>query len=154
MRNVRLVAILGLLLLLLVLAVPALADLPFNLVQIELDNIKGPKGSVAFTHQKHAKEYKKVDGAAIVCKDCHHTQTQDTPGDIKTVKRCISCHVEPGEAQVNHDGKKARFVGQMKGDKWATKSIIYHGQCIGCHKPVGAATGKKLGRCKTCHQKK
>jgi hypothetical protein len=116
---------------------------------IDIDYSKGEKDAVKFAHKKHATEFK-VDGNAITCKQCHHTLTADTAKPDE-VKACTSCHVNEGQAQKEHGGKKARFVGTKNGDKFDKKSLIFHANCLdGCHKGVKE---KKISSCKTCHAK-
>ena len=124
-------------------------SIPAGKEKISIDVIKGKKGAVEMSHADHSAKFKKKDGSAIDCKDCHHTF--DGTGDPKA---CSSCHAAPGEAQKEHGGKKAANLATMKGDKADTKSVVFHTTCKdGCHKAVGkSAAGKKLTSCKTCHK--
>jgi hypothetical protein len=114
-------------------------DVPKDKAEIKLDLIKGKKGAVKFSHAKHASEYKDEKGEAIACKTCHHTD----------------CHVADGEAQKEHNGKKAPFLAAKKDDDFDKKTVIFHKTCEGCHKKVAKAVPEKaeLGKCKTCHGK-
>ena len=124
------------------------AGVPKGKEELKIDLIEGDKGVVAFPHAKHNTDYKKAGGAAIVCKDCHHTST-----DEKEVKACSGCHVKEGEAQKEHDGKKAPFLATKKGDKIDRKTVIFHARCLdNCHKAVQKESGKKITGCKTCHK--
>jgi len=108
----------------------------------------GSKGPVEFPHAKHVNEFKKADGSAIVCKDCHHMAKSE-----KDAKSCNACHVLPGKAQKEVDGKKAPFMAEKKGSKYDRKSVIFHKRCLDmCHEAVKKATGKKITSCKTCHK--
>lgn len=125
------------------LAAVVLAGVPEGKETLKIDHIEGKKGAVTFPHAKHVDEFKKPDGSAITCKDCHHTAA--TEADAKA---CVSCHVKEGEAQVESGGQKARFVAVAKGDGVDQKSVIFHETCLGCHKKI---EGKKITSCKTCH---
>ena len=124
-------------------------SVPAGKEKLSIDAIKGKKGAVELAHADHTTKFKKKDGSAIECKDCHHTYSGS--GDVKA---CTSCHAAPGEAQKEHGGKKAANLATMKGDKADTKSVLYHNTCKdSCHKAVGkSAGGKKLTSCKTCHK--
>lgn len=124
-------------------AAAVVAAIPAGKETLSIDQIEGKKGAVKFEHTKHATEYKKADGSAIACADCHHTAK--TEADVKA---CSTCHVKQGAAQVEHEGKKAPFVAEMKGDSVVQKSIVFHDSCIGCHKKIET---KKIDACKTCH---
>jgi hypothetical protein len=124
------------------------AGVPKGKETLKIDLIAGKKGAVEFPHAKHAAEFKKAGGAAIECKDCHHTAKSE-----KDAKSCSECHVKPGEAAKKIDGKEAPVIATMKGDKADTKSVIFHKTCKdGCHKEM-KAEGKKITACKTCHKK-
>lgn len=112
---------------------------------IKIDQIPGKKGAVTFNHGKHINEYKAKGGAAITCKDCHHTLK--SAADKAGAKACSECHVKPGEAQKG----KAPFLYAAEGDKIDQKSVIYHGRCLDCHKAM-KAEGKDIAGCKTCHK--
>jgi len=123
------------------------AGVPAGKEDLKIDLMHGKKGAVSFPHKKHAEEFKKADGSAITCKDCHHTAKSDDD-----IEACGSCHVLPGNAQKEVDGKKAPFLGTKKGDKFDQKSVIFHTACLkGCHDAVKKKTGKKITSCKTCH---
>ncbi len=147
MRKVVIVAVVTLLCV--CLSVLVIAGVPADKKTIKLDCVPGKKGAVTFQHAKHNEEYKKAGGKSIVCKDCHHTLKVDKP-DAAKVKKCSACHVKEGEAQKEHEGKKASFLATKKGDKYNRKSVIFHDQCVKCHKAM-KAEGKKIGKCKTCH---
>lgn len=126
------------------------ADIPAGKETISIDQLPGKKGTVEFPHAKHSKEFKDPSGAAIACKNCHHTAK-----DGEAPKACGSCHVKPGEAEKDIGGKKAAALATMKSaDKVNQKSVIYHQRCRdACHKKV-KIEGKKIGSCKACHKKK
>ncbi len=128
-------------------------DVPKDKAEIKIDLIKGKKGAVKFSHAKHATEYKDEKGEAIACKTCHHTDK--APKSAKEVKGCSDCHVADGEAQKEHNGKKAPFLAAKKDDDFDKKTVIFHKTCEGCHKKVAKAVPEKaeLGKCKTCHAK-
>lgn len=115
---------------------------------LKIDLIEGKKGTVEFPHAKHVAEFKKVGGAEIVCKDCHHTATSD-----KDVKKCSDCHMKVGETPKKIDDKEAPLLAAMKSDTVDPKSVIFHKTCKdGCHKEM-KAEGKKITSCKVCHKK-
>jgi hypothetical protein len=122
------------------------AGVPKGKEVLNLTLIDGKKKEpVVFNHAKHNTEYKKKGGAAIECKDCHHTATSD-----KDVKKCTDCHVKVGETPKKIDGKDAAALAD---EKFSTKSIIFHTKCKdGCHKDM-KDEGKKITACKTCHAK-
>lgn len=126
------------------------ADIPGDKATISIDLIEGKKGAVKFEHAKHVAEYKKAGGAAITCKDCHHT----LKSDADPIKPCSECHVKMGTAEKEIDGKKAMALATEKSaGKIDQKSIIFHQNCTeGCHKAM-KAEGKKITACKTCHAK-
>jgi len=137
----------------LVSALVVAADVPAGKEEVVLNALGGKQGPVKFPHAKHVKEFKKKGGAAIVCKDCHHTLKADAPGAGEKAESCATCHVKPGEAEKEIGGKKAPAIAVMKGDKADMKSVIYHKECAdGCHKDM-KAEGKNITVCKTCHQK-
>ncbi|GMV44566.1 MAG: hypothetical protein AMXMBFR64_62820 [Myxococcales bacterium] len=119
------------------------AEVPKDTATLKIDHIDGKKGAVTFEHAKHASEYKKADGSAIACIECHHT-TRD-PAETRA---CIHCHVKAGERQVDYGGTLVIPVAVEKAGAVDQRSVIFHTQCIACHKQV---EGKKLTACKTCH---
>lgn len=131
------------------------AEIPASKDTITLNLIEGKKGPVEFPHKKHVTEFKKKGGAAIVCKDCHHTLKSDK----EMPKPCQECHVKVGEAEKTIDGKKAPPLAVAKSDgKIEQKSVIFHKTCLdGCHKEmkdeVKKKDGKNITACKTCHNK-
>lgn len=130
------------------------ADVPKDKAEIKIDLIKGKKGAVKFSHAKHASEYKDEKGGAITCKTCHHTDKAE-PKNAKDVKGCGDCHVADGEAQKEHNGKKAPFTAVKKDDDFDKKTVIFHKTCEGCHKKVAKAVPEKadIAKCKNCHAK-
>ena len=129
-----------------------MAGVPKGKEELTIDRIAGKKGAVTFPHAKHNDEFKKAGGAKIVCKDCHHTLKGDAPAGAEKAQACSSCHVKEGEAQKEHDGKKASFIA-TGGEKIDQKSVIFHKSCKdGCHKEMKKETGKKLTSCKNCHK--
>jgi len=134
------------------LSILVIAGVPDDKKTIEIDLVPGKKGAVTFEHAKHSDEFKKTGGKSILCKDCHHTVKVDKP-DAAKVKGCSTCHVKEGEPQKEHEGKKASFLVTKKGEKYDRKSVIFHKQCIKCHKAM-KAEGKKIHKCKACHPKK
>ena len=60
---------------------------------------EGKQPAVKFDHAKHATTFKKDGGAAIVCKDCHHTLKSDAPAADEKMQVCGACHVKDGAAQ-------------------------------------------------------
>lgn len=130
------------------------ADVPKDKAEIKIDLIKGKKGAVKFSHAKHASEYKDDKGGAITCKTCHHTEKAE-PKSAKDVKGCSDCHVSDGEAQKEHNGKKAPFLASKKDDDFDKKTVIFHKTCEGCHKKIAKAVPEKadVGKCKNCHAK-
>lgn len=132
----------------LLMAAFAVSGVPEGKEVLKIDRIAGDEGAVEFHHAKHVAEYKAM-GKDIKCMDCHHTaKTEDD------AEACTKCHVAEGEAQVEVDGKKARFVAvkDPADGSWDTGSVIFHATCKdGCHKDVRKAEGKKITSCKVCH---
>ena len=95
---------------------------------------KNRKGSVTFTHRKHAKDYR------IVCWECHHEYEDGeniwAPWD--STEKCNGCH-DPVEAQ----------------DDIMRLQTAFHINCKNCHKAM-AKKGEKTGpyrKCLQCHKK-
>lgn len=127
-----------------------LAGVPEDKASITVDLLAGKKGAVTFAHAKHATGYKKADGSAIACKDCHHTMKAETD----KVQACAACHVAEGEAK-EVEGKKAPALGTAKAPgEIELKSILMHKTCVDCHKAVSEKAEKKIGGCTTCHPAK
>lgn len=97
--------------------------------------------SLAFTHKKHAEDYK------ISCGECHH-DNDNKPLDLKMgdmVQKCSECH------------------NKFKKDKKNKKDIMVHenamhGNCRGCHKEINKKAGDPKGlkgpapaTCGKCH---
>jgi len=128
------------------------AEVPADKASMTLELMPTKQGKVVFPHAKHAKEFKK-NGAAITCKDCHHTLKAVEPGAGEKIEACTTCHAKAGEAEKDVGGKKAPAVATLKDGKAEMKSVIFHKTCLdGCHKQA-KVEGKNLGACKTCHQK-
>lgn len=105
------------------------------------------KGTVEFTHKKHATDYK------ITCGECHHDK-DGKPLQLKegdAVQTCIECHKKPGEKP---KGKDAPKLTQKEELQYHAEAM--HQNCIGCHKEVNKKSGKKDApeTCAKCHPKK
>lgn len=86
---------------------------------------------VSFPHQMHQRKYE--------CVKCHHPVsmangglTRSKIGDANANKKCRSCHVPEGSAQVR-----------------PTSKDVFHGACRDCHSVVG---GKAPTGCPQCHK--
>lgn len=130
------------------------ATVPATKKVIKIDQVPGKKGAVTFDHAKHSATAKNAKGAAITCKDCHHTLAAAEPANVADVKACGACHVKEGEAQKEHAGKKARFMAVKKGSSVDVKTMIWHASCQECHKAVAKADASKksIKTCKACHK--
>ena len=96
---------------------------------------KKRKGPVAFTHKRHAYEYR------LFCWDCHHVYKdgQNIWVPWGETKGCIQCH-DPKKKEPN------KIMLQK----------AFHFQCKGCHREL-AKEKKKTGayeKCGGCHLKK
>ncbi len=132
-------------------AAVAMAGVPAGKEVLKIELLPVKQGAVTFAHAKHATEFKKADGAAITCKDCHHTLAAAEPAAGEAVKSCDSCHAKDGVAKTV-DGKQVPPVGTLKDGKAEMKSVIFHKTCLDCHKAMKAA-GKNIAGCTTCHKK-
>lgn len=121
--------------------------------KITIDHIPGNKGAVRLDHAKHPKEHKGPGGAPITCRTCHHTLEADAPPKGVDPKPCMSCHVAEGSPQVEHGGKKARFLAKhTAGGRVDQRTVLFHASCRdGCHKAL-KDEGKRIHTCKTCHE--
>ena len=127
------------------------AQVPAGKEEMVLSHIPGKLGPVAFTHQRHASSYRMPDGAAIRCKDCHHTLAADEPGEPLPDMRCTLCHVPLGAPEREYGGKKARTLAALKPDGAIDiRSVLFHDQCRGCHLKIKTET-LNLATCKVCH---
>lgn len=104
------------------------------------------KGSVKFSHGKHATDYK------IGCGECHHDDKGKPLTKLKDgdpVQKCFDCHNKPGELK----GKKAE--GLSKADKLAYHANALHENCIECHKTFNKEnkTTTAPAKCTDCHPK-
>jgi len=103
------------------------------------------KGTIEFSHKKHAEEYK------AVCGECHHDKDGKAlelkEGD--NVQRCIECHKKPGELK----GKKAEGLTDIQKHEYHANAL--HDNCIGCHKEYNDKTKTKKApvTCTKCHPK-
>lgn len=128
------------------------AGVPADKAEITINVMKNKKAAVVFPHAKHATLFKDANGKSLTCQTCHHTAKTE-----KDVKACTECHVMPGQAQKDFNGKKAPFLGEKKDNgSFKMKSILFHEKCLNCHKAVAKANPakKSLKSCKTCHNKK
>jgi len=78
---------------------------------MSINIIGGKQGPAKFPHAKHAKEFKK-DGAAITCKECHHT-LKAADGGAEKVEGCPACHVKEAKPE-GVRGQEASFLATMK----------------------------------------
>ena len=110
------------------------ADTP-DKINIENDGYKkDKKGAVAFSHNKHAVDYK------VACTECHHIYEdgKNTWNENSPVKKCVECH-DPNK----------------KADKVLKLQFAFHNNCRKCHK-VAAKKGAEAPykKCNGCHSKK
>lgn len=128
-----------------------MAGVPAGKEVITIQAMPVKQGVVTFAHAKHATEFKKADGSAISCKDCHHTMKTPDGAGGEVVQACTECHVKEG-APKTIDGKVAPAVATITAGKAEMKSVIFHKTCLDCHKAMKAA-GKNIAVCGTCHKK-
>lgn len=106
-----------------------------DVIVIDNEDYKSKRrGPVAFSHLKHAKDYK------ISCWDCHHEYEDNVNVWVpwSETARCADCH-DPGKGD-------SEMVGLQK---------AYHMNCKTCHQQL-ADQKKKTGPyrgCYGCHQK-
>jgi hypothetical protein len=143
-RSIRVAAILAVLSLFFVAAIYAGTKAP-DVIELKAPYEK-TKGSVAFSHLKHATDYK------IGCGECHHDDKGQPLTNLKEgddVQGCFECHNKPGELK----GKKAE--GLSKADKLTYHANAMHENCIGCHKTFNKEnkTTAAPTKCTDCHPK-
>ncbi len=109
-----------------------------------------------FDHQTHSEDF------GLDCIDCHHTYTEDDPGEPEA---CGVCHNPEAEGE-NMPGREAAFHEQCISCHEASEVIpggsdcagchkprprkdAFHEQCMNCHEESGAGPGR--ADCKTCH---
>ncbi|MFO7738190.1 MAG: cytochrome c3 family protein [Desulfatiglandaceae bacterium] len=96
---------------------------------------KDRRGPVAFSHKKHAREYK------ILCWECHHEYESDENiwAPWGATKKCSQCH-DP-------------LIQEQNEIKLQT---AYHLNCKGCHMSLAKADQKAgaFRKCNGCHVKK
>ena len=104
---------------------------------------KHTKGGVAFTHEKHAKDYK------IGCDECHHIYEngKNVWKEGMPVDKCEACHNEgtvKGETKLLPDAKKKNL------------KLAFHRNCQGCHRKLKKEDSKTSAptTCGKCHSKK
>ncbi|MBI5507901.1 MAG: cytochrome c3 family protein [Deltaproteobacteria bacterium] len=133
-------------------AMSALAGVPPGKAVIILSDVPGDKSAVAFPHAKHVDQFRKLGGAAIVCRDCHHTLTT-AMATGETPQICPACHVKEGTPQITVNGRTAPFLFRSKAGRADVTTIIYHKRCRdSCHLSM-KAEGKIITTCKTCHNR-
>ncbi len=133
------------------LALALAVQVPPGKEEMILSHIPGKLGPVAFSHGRHASVYRMPDGAAIRCKDCHHTLAANEPGEPFPDMRCTLCHVRLGDPEKEYGGKKARTLATLKPDGAIDiRSVLFHDQCRGCHLKIKTET-LNLATCKVCH---
>jgi hypothetical protein len=113
---------------------PASSSDPDVIVIDNKDYKSKRRGPVAFSHLKHAKDYK------ISCWDCHHEFEDNVNVWVpwSETAKCADCH-DPGKGE-------DRMVGLQK---------AYHVNCKTCHQEL-ADRKKKAGPykgCFGCHEK-
>jgi hypothetical protein len=127
------------------------AQVPAGKEVMVLSHIPGKLGPVRFTHSDHASRYRMPDGAAVRCRDCHHTLATPEPSEPLPDMRCTLCHVPMGQPERSFDGKPARSLARAKPDGTIDiRSVLFHDQCRGCHLKIPAGV-LNLATCKVCH---
>lgn len=109
---------------------------------------KHEKGAVAFSHKKHAEEYK------AGCGDCHHDAKGKPLANLKAgdkVQSCIECHKKPGEKPKGKDVPKLSNKEELE-----YHAEALHKNCQGCHKEFNKKNNSKAAptTCAKCHAKK
>lgn len=108
---------------------------------------KHTKGPVAFSHKKHATDYK------AGCGDCHHDDKGQALTALKEgddVKKCIECHKKPGEKPKGKDAPKL-----SKKEELEYHAEAMHDNCQGCHKEFKKKNPSSTAptTCAKCHTK-
>jgi len=138
----------------------AAADVP-DVIKLEDPAYeKRKKGTVEFTHKKHAEDYAKAHPKFYKngCGECHHDENNKPLADLKpgdAVKKCIECHKKAAYIT----GKKAK--GLSKEQKREYHANALHDNCRGCHRSYNKKNklkskdpGAAPTTCKKCHPKK
>jgi class III cytochrome C family protein len=94
-----------------------------TIIETLMEGIKGDRLAEQF-HQ----------GENVVCASCHH----NSPDDLTTPPRCISCHSASGENDV---------------DEVPALKDAYHQQCFSCHDAM-KLTEPASADCTACHEEK
>lgn len=124
--------------------------IPNDKKEIIIQKVTGEKGSVTFSHEKHATAYKDDTGQKMSCIKCHHTQTTSD----NVMYACDKCHVTEGTPQKEFNGKQSPFLAVLSDNTYKQNNVLYHKLCLDCHKKVKVnSEGNKITNCKTCHPK-
>jgi hypothetical protein len=115
------------------------ADVPDDITINSEGYKKDKKGPVAFSHAKHAGDYK------VACTECHHVikDGKNCWKEGDPVQKCSECH--------NPLKTEAKKAGIMK------LQNAYHKNCKDCHKALvtdGKSDKAPFKKCNQCHAKK
>jgi hypothetical protein len=129
------------------------AEVPPGKERMTLSRVPGKLGPVEFRHADHAARYRRPDGSAIRCRDCHHNLEADDPAPPWPELRCSACHAGLGSPERVIDGKRARVLATLKPDGAIDhRSILFHDSCRGCHLKTRRGDFH-LGGCRVCHSR-
>lgn len=131
------------------------AEVPSGTEVLRLKLVPGKFGPVTFRHAQHNSTFKRPDGSAVRCKDCHHKLAGDEPVSAKEAKedmKCSGCHARYGDPPKKIGGKIAPVLAAMNAHgAMDYKSILFHEYCWACHKKT-MRNGHRNARCKLCHE--
>jgi hypothetical protein len=117
------------------------SDVPETITMHSKIYTKAKKIHPAFTHKKHAADYK------LGCTECHHEYKdgKNVWKEGQAVKKCEACHTDPNKPK----GKELTKEQKIASHYWAI-----HENCVGCHKELKKAK-KATGptSCTKCHPK-
>src|SRR5262245_26076657 len=91
-------------------------------------DIRGKRGSVLFSHQKHESlitpdpSYPHEAAPGLACVGCHHSVKQVT--NAEQFQKCSACHKAEGDPD-NPEDKEGYDLNARE---------IFHRSCIGCHR--------------------
>jgi hypothetical protein len=133
---------------------PAAAlEVPKGTEVMDLDYVPGKLGKVRFQHARHNDEFKRPDGTAVRCKDCHHRLAGDEPASATEDMKCTGCHARYGDPPKTIGGKVAPALASLRPDGAIEyKSILFHEWCWACHHRT-MRDGHRNDRCKRCHER-
>lgn len=131
----------------------AATEVPRGKEVIDLNFIPGKFGTVHFKHAEHNNKFKRPDGSAVRCKDCHHRLKGEEPESPLEDMKCGGCHARMGETEKVFDGKTARSMARLKPNGAIDyKSILFHRYCWACHRKTPRGDRMNAG-CLVCHER-